>query len=308
MRISCAVLAAALFACGDASASHDAGDAALADGARDGAATDAATDGSSGDTGRPPIPEGALTIGTWNIEHLPKTSETIALAAEVIRAEQIDLLGVQEIVERADFDNLAGQLPNYQPIIAFDSRAPIRIGFMYRYDRFEVTEIERLFDDDFWAFPRPVLKARVLDLESGFDFIFMVVHLKAQIDEDSRMRRALAIERMEAWMAAEIATGDETDFVVVGDYNDELTDGDDNVFRPFLDAPESYRFLTLAPEEAGAHTFLPFRVMIDHILVSNSALDEYGAGTTEVLELDQTIMDYEARVSDHRPVITRFAF
>lgn len=303
VALSVGALSACWTAPDDTGGVADGANAAARDAAQDAVARDSARD-----SARPPVPDGALTVGTWNIEHLPKSSSTIALVAEVIQDEQIDLLGVQEIVDRADFDRLAGALPGYQPIIAFESRAWIRVGFMYRVDRLEVTEIDRLFGDDSWAFPRPVLKARVLDLETGFDFIFMVLHLKAQIDGQSRMRRALAVERLDAFITEQIATGDEADFVVVGDYNDELTDGADNVFRPFLDAPERYRFLTLAAEEAGAHTYLPFRAMIDHVLVSTDALDEYGAGTTEVLALEERIMDYEARVSDHRPVITRFSF
>jgi exonuclease III len=258
------------------------------------------------DTGRPPIPEGALTVGTWNIEQLPKTTFTIDSVAAVVMEERIDLLGVQEIVERADFDALAAAMPGYQPIVTFDS-APIRVGFLYRVDRLEVTEIERLFTGDFWAFPRPILKARVLDLETGFDFIFLVLHLKAQIDEESRVRRVLAIRAIDEWLEEQLRTGTEQDFIVLGDYNDELTDrGEQNVFIPLLDAPERYHFLTLAAEEAGQYTYLPFDAMIDHIMVTTDALDEYGSGTTEILRLEDRIMYYEARVSDHRPVIARF--
>jgi len=299
-RILCASLIVALFGCGDDAAIGDASDVG-----RD-APVDAPDVDVPGDSARPPIPEGALTIGTWNIEQLPKTLHTIRHVAEIVDEEQIDLLGVQEIVEPEDFDALAAELPGYVNVITF-GRTSLRVGFLYREERLEVTEIERLFLDDSWAFPRAVLKARVLDRETGFDFVFLVLHLKAQIDDESRMRRELAIEALDAWLTAQLAAGGEQDFVVLGDYNDELTDASEqNVYGAFLEAPERYHFLTLAAEEAGGHTYLPFDAMIDHILITSDALDEYGEGTTEVLELEHRIMYYEARVSDHRPVIARF--
>jgi endonuclease/exonuclease/phosphatase family metal-dependent hydrolase len=293
--------AAVIFVCLALGCGDDAG---ALDGAADGAREDAASDASP-DTGRPPIPEGAFTVGTWNIEQLPKTEYTIGHVADVVREEEIDLLGVQEIVDPEDFATLA-DTAGYEDVITFGSTT-LRVGFMYRPERVEVSEIERLFLDDWYAFPRAVLKARIVDLETGFDFIFLVLHLKALIDEESRMRRALAVEALDEWLTAALAAGGEQDYVVVGDYNDELTDGpEQNVFRPLLDAPERYRFLTLPIAEEGGYSFIPFDAMIDHVLVTTDALDEYGSGSTEVLPLELRIMYYEARVSDHRPVIARF--
>jgi endonuclease/exonuclease/phosphatase family metal-dependent hydrolase len=295
-RNTALILVCLALGCGDDAGTTD----AMVDGAPEDGAADAAPD-----TGRPPIPEGAFTIGTWNIEQLPKTEYTIEHVAQIVQEEEIDLLGVQEIVDPADFVTLA-ETAGYEDVITFGSTT-LRVGFMYRPERVEVSEVERLFLDDWYAFPRAVLKARILDLETGFDFIFLVVHLKAQIDEESRMRRALAIEALDEWLTAALAAGGEQDYVVVGDYNDELTDvPEQNVFPAILNAPERYRFLTLPIEEAGGHSYLPFDVMIDHILVTTDALDEYGSGSTEVLPLELRIMYYEARVSDHRPVISRF--
>ena len=98
------------------------------------------------------------------------------------------------------------------------------------------------------------------------------------------------------------------DEVLVGDWNDELTDAPRwNVFEPLIDSPETYRFLTLEREREGAHTYIPFEAMLDHILVTSDALDEYGEGVTEVLEIDLAMPAYRDLVSDHRPVVSRFA-
>ena len=93
--------------------------------------------------------------------------------------------------------------------------------------------------------------------------------------------------------------------VVEGDYNDELTDPpSDNVFNVFLDKPQSYTFLTQPAALDNDYTFVPFQSMIDHVLITNDMLDDYGAGFTNILPFDVSIEDYD-QVSDHRPVFVR---
>ena len=50
-----------------------------------------------------------------------------------------------------------------------------------------------------------------------------------------------------------------------------------------------------------------FDAFLDHILVTSDALAEHGGGETEVLHLDEALLGYTLRVSDHRPVVTTFA-
>ncbi|MGE0787265.1 MAG: endonuclease/exonuclease/phosphatase family protein [Sandaracinaceae bacterium] len=270
----------------------------------------ATADAGAPDAGPLPAPDHAFRVGAWNIEQFPMTATTSERVAPLI-AEHFDLLGVEEITDPAPFHALAAQLPGYRSIVSFESGF-IRVGFLYRSDRVEVTNIDRLFTDDDFAFIRAPLKAdvRVFDEagETVFDFVFVVVHLKAQPDAESRMRRAAAMVELEAWLSAELAAGAEQDYVIVGDFNDALLDPrTENVFTPILDRPDLYRFLTLPNEALGEYSYIPFRSMIDHILVTNDALAEYGEGTTEVLALDATIPDYRAIISDHRPVLARFA-
>jgi hypothetical protein len=64
--------------------------------------------------------------------------------------------------------------------------------------------------------------------------------------------------------------------------------------------------LTLELEEAGAYSYIPFEVMIDHAIVSESAEGAYGAGQTQIFALDELIAGYR-EISDHRPVVVDFA-
>src|SRR5690606_7284282 len=137
-------------------------------------------------------------------------------------------------------------------------------------------------------------------------FVLVSVHLKALVDDESRSRRALAIEKLHAWLDTELAEGDEQDYVVVGDFNDQLTHPQEwNVFTPFL-TDARFRFLTLELEQAGAFSYIPFEVMIDHALVSESAEGAYGEGQTQIFALDDLIGNY-GEISDHRPVVVDFA-
>jgi predicted extracellular nuclease len=122
------------------------------------------------------------------------------------------------------------------------------------------------------------------------------------LDAESQDRRSAACLALDAWVRAEIEGGADPDIVILGDYNDKLTDPPEwNVFGPFLDAPEQYSFLTMPLAEAGEHSYIPFESMIDHVLVTGDALDEVGSGATEVLALEETVEDYRD-LSDHRPV------
>ena len=247
-----------------------------------------------------------LSLMSWNLENFPLASETSQKVAGIVAEELPDLIAVQEIGDEAAFMALPQSLPaGYQAYAAAQPNAFLRAGVIFQTARVSAGQPELLFVTDTYAFPRPPLKVRVF--AGSFDFDLVIVHLKAQIDAESIARRKDAIVKLEAWISARVASGEEEDVVVAGDFNDELNDApSENVFLPFLNAPGSYRFLTSAPAAAGEHSYLPFQSMIDHVLVTSALFDEYGSGQTSVLHLDQTVPYYQDQVSDHRPVLSVF--
>lgn len=256
----------------------------------------------------PAPPAGGLRVATWNVERFPKHARTVSGIVDFVASQRIDLLGLQEIGNVAEFERLVDVLPDHTGYVSFGDDGFTRVGLIHS-NALVVTEIERLFGGDRNAFPRSPLKAKVEvlgdDGETVFDFTFIVVHLKAGGDEPSRIRRVRAIELLDDYCRDAIET--EEDIVIVGDYNDEILDGEAlNVFAPILDAPDRYRFLTREEEESRDFTFLPFPRVLDHVLVTTGALDEYGAGTTEIIHLEEENPNYERLVSDHLPVLTVF--
>lgn len=262
------------------------------------------------DTALPPSAgPAALNIASWNIESFPRHGETIETVAALIEEHELDLIGIQEITEPEVLEALAEMLPDHEMFVSFDPWGYTRVGFLYRTSLIEVGDVDRIFRSERAAFPRDPLIAEIRVVsetgETRFDFTFVVVHLKAQIDEESRQRRIAAVELLDGWIRERVLV--DPDVVVVGDFNDELTDEPRwNVFGPFLEHPELYRFLTMEEERAGRHTYIPFRAMIDHVLVTTDALDEYGNGRTSVLSIDRTMPGYLDVVSDHLPVVAGF--
>lgn len=251
-----------------------------------------------------------LTVMTWNLERFPLTSTTARVVREQLVRFGVDVIGVQEIEDPEVFQALIDSTPGYDGFDAWDDTGFTRVGMMYRTARVTVDDIETIYRDDPWAFPRSPLTARITTTATvPFDFTFVVLHLKARGDSESRARRKAASRSLHRWITEKIRAGEDDDFVVVGDLNDRLTDErDDNVFLAFLDAPERYRFVTMPHAEAGDHTFLPFANMIDHILITAGAEDELVEGQTKVLHLENDVRRYEELVSDHIPVIARFRF
>ncbi len=274
--------------------------------------------GSSPDAGRdvgrdvardtPPAPEGAFRVGTWNLQQFPRSPRTIDAVTGLARELDFDLVGIQEITDRDAFDALATRL-GFEAVVSFGSDGFSRVGFLYDPATVRVSEIEQLFAGDEYGFPRSPVKALVevlgQDGEVRFDFVFVVVHLKAFGDPESRQRRAAAIVRLEGWMEERLR-GPEQDILVVGDFNDLLTDSPaTNVYTPLAD-PTRFRFLTAMAAAAGDYTYPSFESFIDHVLVTTDALDEYGAGTTEVAHFERTEPAYFRDVSDHLPVLSTF--
>ncbi len=124
------------------------------------------------------------------------------------------------------------------------------------------------------------------------------------IDASSRERRRQAIVSLEGWLAARRATGDAV--VVLGDWNDVIdTVGAANVFTPLLAKPEAYTALTLELATRQEYSYLPYQKLIDHIVVTHEAVEQFPLQAIDPVKLDETLPGYATMISDHRPVEAR---
>ena len=247
--------------------------------------------------------EPELRLWTWNVRHFPLTGTTVERVAGAMDELGAEVVGFQEVDSVPAFDQLVGQLPGWEGVtgeVGFDTR----VALTYRSDRLRVLEVEDLFVDDSYRFPRPPLAVtfEAVGAVGTRAFTVVVVHLKAMTDAASQERRRQAVVELERWMEAR--RGDGRAILVVGDWNDEVTDAPtDNVFSPFLD-DAGYVALTLESARQGGYSYVPYRRFLDHVIGNQAAVSHFLARRAQPLALDQSMPGYLSEISDHRPVET----
>lgn len=257
--------------------------------------------------------DSTLEVASWNIEQFPKMgNQTISDVAEIVKDLKIDLYAVEEITDVSGFQRLLDSLPGYNGKVATGANSfALWPAIIYDKSVISISNEQVLFTDDSYNFPRSPYSVFITysDGQRNFDFTLIVLHLKAFGDATSVSRRKAAIVKLEQYISDEIQQGSDPDYIVAGDWNDELDDPPaDNVFLPFLDIPREYTFLTL--QFAGSsteYTFIggSFNSLIDHIMIT-AAIDTLYNKHTEILKIDQHFTSYLSEVSDHRPVAARF--
>ena len=205
------------------------------------------------------------------------------------------------------------QLPGWDGLYSTDDYGNgtyQKTAVIWRTDRANINYIEALFPDNWYQFPRPPLHVYG-DITFGghqFDFHLIVLHLKAGSTNDDWLRRRAGVIMLKSYLDNTVPGSDDQDWIVLGDWNDELEDPeDDNVFWPLLEDSTDYTFLTLPLAGIPYWASYPyFNSLIDHIMITSDALAEYGNGNTITLRIDDEYSNYSYRISDHRPVMSQF--
>lgn len=100
--------------------------------------------------------------------------------------------------------------------------------------------------------------------------------------------------------------------IIMGDFNDELTDVSNNIFNVFLDNSDEYYFtdLPMAIEESHWEywSYPSWPSHLDHIIITNELFDEYESinSSCNTILIDNILnsgwAEYDNYISDHRPV------
>lgn len=258
--------------------------------------------------------ETSLEIVTWNIEWFPREGEpTVQAVRQLIDDLEVDLYAIQEIADTAAFRSLLESLPGYDGLWSPDAYSwgdYQKTGIIWRTDQIAVSGVTSLYPGYEYAFPRPPIQVDVTACNNGheFDFHLIVLHLKAGGGEENEARRRAALETLKSYLDAQRQTLEDPDFILAGDWNDELDDPSwDNVFFAFLEDSTNYYFTTtpLAGEPYWA-SYPSTGALLDHLLIDQEVFDQYEDGSTETLRLDDEYSSYSAVVSDHRPVMSVF--
>lgn len=269
-----------------------------------------------------------LDVVTWNLLYFGSsgagpTDEKLQMARirDVIRGTDADLWSVQEVTSNETFAELLSHLPGYAGLLSNDSSVTHgsdyytggeqKVGIVYKSAIVSVTSAQLVLTELNTAFAgRPPLEVRIRLRQGGAtrDAVVLSLHAKASSDTASYNKRLAAATGLKAYVDSALVD----DLVLIaGDWNDDvdesITEGRDTPYRMFVDDGPDWVFPTGELSAAGATSHLRFNDVIDHILGSNEAMAHYEAGSALAYRVDEYITDYLETVSDHIPVLVRFA-
>jgi len=259
--------------------------------------------------------DSTFDVLTWNIEWFPKNAEkTPDLVSQIIEALDVDLLAIQEISDTIAFFDMVDGLDEYEGYL--ESSYFAGLAYIYKTSTVQVNDIYEIYTtSEYWKpFPRSPM---VMDLMYMNERIFVINnHFKCCGDgyldlndsNDEEFRRVTASNLLKEYVD-DFLKYDNT--IVLGDLNDLLSDAEEhNVFQTILNDSEHYLFTDydIAMGNFSDWSYPPWPSHLDHILINDKLFDEFENPASEIqtIKIEEHLpagwVEYEAHVSDHRPV------
>ena len=252
-----------------------------------------------------------LDIITWNCEFFPTADqETIDALSEAIYDLDVDIIAFQEIKKNGWFDKLMKLLPNYEYIISEQSSF-MNQAIIYKRDQFRlVRKVEPFAENDYNFAGRPPLRADFFRYSDSNYYSIINLHMKCC--DSGLNRRKNASKMLYEYISNEVTNG-YSNFIVLGDWNDDLKDSySEHCFTPFLE-DDRFHFVTekiVDDLSQASYPKEPYFSFLDHILVTNTLIPRYSS----VFEISTINMGdymggydiYEKFISDHLPVLLSF--
>ncbi len=256
--------------------------------------------------------DNSLEIVTWNLEWFPANGgQTLSYVTQFINYMDADIIAFQEIDNLNTFLQLDDNLPQYEAVISGSS-----LQYLYKSESISLNASYEIYDEaDYWLpFPRSPF---VMEFSyKDENYVLINNHLKCCGDGildlndayDQETRRFSAITYLKTYIEYYFQG---ENVIVVGDFNDELTDAEpNNVFVGFLNEPYSYLFTDyeLATSTPDNWSYPSWPSHLDHILITEPLFATYENENsfTETLKLEDYLengwTEYNQVVSDHRPV------
>lgn len=164
--------------------------------------------------------------------------------------------------------------------------------------------------EHYWAGRPPLFFESDAQVDDKTKKVFSYnVHAKAFGDESSYNRRKAAAESLKEYLDN---YRNDDNVLFLGDFNDQLNFSTYNEeispYISFID-DDHYFAVTKPLEDRGFASYLSgqFRIMIDHIIVTNELVEDH-IDDAQRVENPHYIPSYISTTSDHAPVWTRFRF
>ena len=269
-------------------------------------------------------------VVSWNIEHLHGKHQKVPRVAELIRDMRCDFWGLQEV----DAESLK------LLIEAINSTGSIRYGYLavegsgqqsgclYRTDTTRVRRLDvpkKIFGKSLnvtmadgttarkKVFLRDPLLCEVSVRQASgrsFDFRCAIVHLKTtdtKVKDKGNRWRAASARDLAAWIADDQSTGNERDYLIMGDMNAETAN------QGLGPLSKDHRLLSVGMREKygkdQALTRVASKRLLDHIVITSDAVAHTAKQDIKeqlIIRTDAKIADWTTGLSDHVPVAVRF--
>tara|TARA_Y100001934_G_scaffold224033_1_gene267935 strand:+ start:10 stop:1053 length:1044 start_codon:yes stop_codon:yes gene_type:complete len=261
--------------------------------------------------------ESSLDVITWNIENFPKHSETIDYVVEFIGNLNADIIALQEIEDQASFEQLENNLLGSWVGYRAENSNWGELSYLINRDNIEITHYPYTILNEYeyyFAYRPPYV------VEVNFNeeiFIIINVHYKCCGDGDleqdywdEEYRRQQASYYLKNYIDTYF---NDQKVIVLGDFNDDISEATNNVFSVFLNDVENYYFADthIAEGPSSNWSFPNWPSHLDHILITNEIFDNYNLHSAFTFKIDQYMSgwnEYDNYISDHRPVAINLNF
>ena len=274
----------------------------------------------------------SLDIGNWNLEWFGDaangpTNDALqeSNVKDVIAGADLDIWGVEEVVDTTEWNLLKSQLPGYTGFLANEpfvvdgpayysgfSNTEQKVGILYKSSIATLLGARIILtanDYDFAGRPPMEVRLRVTLNGTTEDVVVIVLHNKCCSDDVSWQRRQNASVALKNYLDATWPT---QKVWVIGDWNDDtdtsITIGQATPWANFLSDPARYTFPTKALSDAHIASTVSYPDFIDHQLFTNEVGAIYIASSASVLRADSYITNYGTTTTDHYPVYSRYDF
>ena len=245
--------------------------------------------------------ENKNNIITWNCEFFPTANDsTIDALVEIISDLDIDIIAFQEIKKRGWFDKMMRFLPQYSFVISKQS-VFMDQAIIFKNELYELINSVEIFSEDDYNFAgRPPLRCDFIYKENNQKLSIIDLHMKCC--DSGLLRRQRAAEMLYNYLEKEYLKN-ENNFIILGDWNDDLKDEEgEHCFSNFLN-DEKYFFPTFNITydlNQASYPKEPYVSLLDNILVMKSVLDHDDKYNIQTIRLDKYMGGFEIYES-HSP-------
>ena len=253
--------------------------------------------------------EETLDIITWNIQNYTKNNLTNFHITQILDSLNVDIVALQEIENQTAFSELTESLGNnwfsYRSGTANSEYG--ELAFLINTAEVEIVTSPYAILDDYqyeFSYREPL----VVECNYNNELLILInIHYKCCSGHEDR--RLVASNLLYEYINNNYVNDR---VVILGDFNDVLTDVVNNVFIPFISDNDNYYFadyqIAISSNQSWSYPSWPSH--IDHILVTNELVNT-------IYDVQTILIDYSLKggygtyysyISDHRPVGIKLLF